>query len=200
MCSTGSGFEEGDMIGLFALAVLVAWVKLTQWFWRFWRIRRKEMIKTKIVFFDSVFTVGMLVWLSVFLWYTGGQRFYYDAKVKRLCAIGGGVKVYETVILPADKFDNWGEMNFYAQGGENALGPEYVYKNTHSYIRKGYPSIEKRHTQIYRRHDMRLIGEKITYSREGGGLPRPFGFSTYRCPEEDTSLFEKLFIMQKGDF
>lgn len=34
-----------------------------------------------------------------------------DAEVKRLCAIDGGIKVYESVRLPADKFDKWGSVH-----------------------------------------------------------------------------------------
>ncbi|UJP03539.1 MAG: hypothetical protein LZF85_03550 [Nitrosomonas sp.] len=36
-----------------------------------------------------------------------------DREVDRLCAIDGGIKVYETVVLPADKFDKSGRINFY---------------------------------------------------------------------------------------
>ena len=33
-----------------------------------------------------------------------------DAEVKRLCAIDGGIKVYEKVKLPANKFDQYGRI------------------------------------------------------------------------------------------
>ena len=32
-----------------------------------------------------------------------------DAEAQRLCAIDGGVKVYETVVLPPDKFNELGQ-------------------------------------------------------------------------------------------
>ena len=45
-----------------------------------------------------------------------------DDEVRRLCAIDGGIKVYETVTLPADRFDKYGQINFYRPTqGENAL-------------------------------------------------------------------------------
>ena len=31
-----------------------------------------------------------------------------DREVDRLCAIDGGIRVYETVQLPSDKFNKWG--------------------------------------------------------------------------------------------
>jgi hypothetical protein len=46
-----------------------------------------------------------LVWLAASFWYGGGAKIYYDAKAYRLCAIDGGVKVYETVKLPPEKFN-----------------------------------------------------------------------------------------------
>ena len=50
-----------------------------------------------------------------------------DREVKRLCAMDGGIRVYEKITLPADKFDQrYGQINFYdPTQGENALGPEY---------------------------------------------------------------------------
>ena len=33
-----------------------------------------------------------------------------DREVKRLCAIDGGIKVYETVKLPAERFDQYGQI------------------------------------------------------------------------------------------
>ncbi len=58
-----------------------------------------------------------------------------DAEVRRLCAIDGGVKVYETVKLPPDKFDKWGMVNFYKPTqGENALGPDYVFCGGHVFL------------------------------------------------------------------
>ena len=50
-----------------------------------------------------------------------------DREVDRLCAIDGGIRVYETVTLPADKFNERGEIAFYRPTQkESALGPEYV--------------------------------------------------------------------------
>ena len=33
-----------------------------------------------------------------------------DREVKRLCAIDGGITVYETVKLPAERFDGYGQI------------------------------------------------------------------------------------------
>ncbi len=69
--------------------------------------------------------VSSIVYVTFF-----SEKARLDREVERLCAIDGGVKVYETVTLPPDKFDKkYGQINFYRPTqGENALGPEYIFK------------------------------------------------------------------------
>jgi len=136
---------------------------------------------------------------------SGPSKSELDAEVKRLCAIDGGVKVYETVALPADKFNQWGQINFFlATQGENALGPEYLVKEGTNYllgseIKK--PVIRRFHYQVFRRSDGKLLGESITYGRTGGDLPGPWHPSSFICPENRESVLKSVFIKSnsKGD-
>ena len=131
-----------------------------------------------------------------------------DREVDRLCAIDGGVKVYETVELLPDKFDRkYGQINFYdPTQGENALGPEYIYKwNTH-YYKKGHPvsqgaqetAMRRDHVKIIRKSDMKLMGEVVKYHRAGGDLPGPWMPSSYHCPSvleaNEGVLMSEIFI------
>ena len=112
------------MSGLYALGVIVLWIALNFGFCKAWRRSRQGAGQNRRTV-DIVFAVFALAWLSISFWYGGGRKFYYDAEVRRLCAIDGGVKVYETVKLPADKFNQWGQVNFYKPDqGESALGSE----------------------------------------------------------------------------
>ncbi|PXW81013.1 hypothetical protein C8R34_1403 [Nitrosomonas sp. Nm84] len=131
-----------------------------------------------------------------------------DREVDRLCAIDGGVKVYETVQLPPDKFDKkYGQINFYRPTqGENALGPEYIYQWDIHYYKKGDPAsqgahetvMKRDHLRITRKSDMKLLGEFVLYSRGGGDLPGPWMPSSYRCPNameaSSGKLMHKIFI------
>jgi len=104
---------------------------------------------------------------------SGPSKTQLDVEVDRLCAIDGGVRVYETVALPSDKFDKWGQINFYRPTqGENALGTEYVFKREIYYYKQGNPDLFRLHTQVYRRLDGKLLGESVFYKR-GGGLTWP---------------------------
>jgi len=126
----------------------------------------------------------------------GPSKSDLDDEVRRLCAIDGGVKVYETVKLPAEKFNQWGQVNFYRPTqNENALGPEYVFKWELKFLREGNPSLRRSHYSVLRQSDHKLLGESISYSRGGGDIPGPWQPSSFSCPEiaGDVPLLTKIF-------
>lgn len=130
-----------------------------------------------------------------------------DAEVKRLCAIDGGIKVYETVKLPAEKFNQWGQINFYRPTkNEGALGAEYIFKDKVDYYRKGDPDagtgesmMARSEYQVIRRLDGKLLGQTVLYGRRGGDLPGPWHPSSFSCPEPneagDIALLKKIFVI-----
>jgi len=144
---------------------------------------------------------------------SGPGKAELDAEVKRLCVIDGGVRVYETVRLPPDKFNQWGQINFYKPTqGESTLGPEYLYKWDIHYYKKGEPavngaqeiSMRRDQIQITRRSDMKLLGEVVMYHRAGGDLPGPWMPSSYHCPDvleaNSAILMNKVFTKSiEGD-
>lgn len=109
-----------------------------------------------------------------------------DVEVSRLCAIDGGVKVYEMVTLPPEKFNKYGQINFYRPTqGENTLGPEYIYKWEKHYYKQGEieeAAMWRDYIKIIRRSDGKLLGESISYSRRGGDIPGPWHPSSFSCP------------------
>ncbi|MBP6057982.1 MAG: hypothetical protein KA524_06160 [Nitrosomonas sp.] len=131
-----------------------------------------------------------------------------DREVDRLCAIDGGIRVYETVQLPSDKFNKWGEINFYkpTQKIEDTLGPEYIYQWNMHYYKKGDPvsqgaqeiAMRRDHIKIIRGIDMKLLGEFVKYHRAGGDLPGPWMPSSYHCPDRskanESLLLKDVFI------
>lgn len=149
----------------------------------------------------------LLIVLSIVYVTFFSEKARLDREVDRLCALDGGVKVYETVALPPDKFNKWGEINFYkpTQKIEDTLGPEYIYHWDTHYYRKGDPatqgaqetSMKRDHIKISRKSDMKLLGEFILYRRGGGDLPGPWVPSSYRCPGSEVnevSLMKQVFI------
>ena len=130
----------------------------------------------------------------------GCEKARLDQQVKELCAKDGGIKVYETVKLPPDRFDQWGMVKPYdPTQGENALGSDYVFKWNLYYYREGNPSLHRSHFQVIRRSDGKILGESISYSRGGGDLPGPWQPSAFSCPEGpnnagDVPLLTSIFV------
>jgi hypothetical protein len=116
-----------------------------------------------------------------------------DAEVRRLCAIDGGIKVYETVKLPPEKFDKYGNVTIPAQDSAKPED-EYFYEHEMIHYREGNPSLSKEHFKIIRRSDGKVLGESIRYWRGGGDLPGPWHPSSFSCPPTaqpglETSIF-----------
>lgn len=186
------------MSALYLLGIFIIWSAMSGLIWKLWRSSRKK-VGTKRIFVDMAFAVVLLVWLTISFWYGGGRKYYYDAEVERLCAIDGGIKVYETVKLPPEKFNEWGQVNFYSPTqGEDALGPDYVFVSDTSYYRKGNPQIARYDIKIVHRSDNKLLGETISYGRGGGDIPGPWHPSSFTCPEISEAgreaLFKQVFI------
>jgi hypothetical protein len=192
------------MLGLLVFGAMGLWALLTclmlaYLLRRIWRGRREKPgpdWRSK----PAIYGLFVLAWLVGFFWYGGGQNFYYDAKVNRLCAIDGGIKVYETVKLPPEKFNEWGHINFrrYTQG-ENSLGPEYIFKREEKHYRKSNPELIRYHYEVIRRSDGKNLGETTLYQRGGSDLLRLLLLSSsYECPSTndsgDGTLLNRIFI------
>ena len=148
---------------------------------------------------NLVVVVSVAVFVGL-LWLAAGEKWWLDYQVRELCAKDGGVKVYETVMLPPERFDKqWRFINFYKPTqGENTLGMEYLFKRNQHFYREGDPEMSRIHYQIFRRSDGKLLGETILYGRGGGDLPGPWHGSSFTCPEHAEAginvLLQKMFI------
>lgn len=120
-----------------------------------------------------------------------------DDEVRRLCAIDGGIKVYETVRLPASRFDKWG--NFEVRDSQHlSNADEFVLEWDVIYLRKDNPTLLRSHHKIIRRADGKLMGQSVMYARGGGDFPGPWHDSSFSCPEpsKQTSLESSIFVKE----
>ena len=119
-----------------------------------------------------------------------------DAEVRELCEKDGGIKVYETVKLPVERFTKQGSI-YIPDKSMSKKGDEYYYKSSTHYLKKGYTDLYRIHTKLYRALDNKLLGEIITYSRRGGDVPGPWHASSFRCPQiTDNDLNKQVFIKE----
>ena len=122
-----------------------------------------------------------------------------DAEVRRLCAQDGGVKVYEQVTLPSERFDDHGSITFYYRMSKEPLGPDYHFETQIDYYRKGSPEMWRNQYRVIRLTDGKVLGESVSYGRRGGDLPGSWDDSSFQCPDhaEDSSLLKQVFVKAK---
>jgi len=118
-----------------------------------------------------------------------------DAEVRRLCEKDGGIKVYETVKLPAERFNEYGQIRI---PYKEITKPEddYYYESLRTFLETGYTQVWRSHIKVYRNTDKKIIGEAISYARRGGDVPGPWHSSSFRCSEEAglNNLKNQIFI------
>ena len=119
-----------------------------------------------------------------------------DAEVRRLCAIDGGIRVYEQVKLPAERFDQWGNVGISSKLSAKPLD-EYYYDNETTYLQVGNPSLRRSHTRLVRRSDGKVLGEAVSYHRVGGDVPGPWHPSSYACPKPAELNLEKAIFVRE---
>ena len=120
-----------------------------------------------------------------------------------MCAVDGGVKVYEVLELPATKFDRSGVINMkIAANGDFIVGDDYLLTHEIKLIRRANPKIWRDQFHVYSLESTKMIGESKTYSRSGGGLIGPWHPSSYGCARDygNSELLRRLFMDSKqGD-
>lgn len=131
---------------------------------------------------------------------SGPSKAELDAEVRRLCAIDGGVKVYETVKLPLGLLDKYGAIQIPSKARAKP-SDEYYYDWTVTYITKGkpedgVPDLARSHFKLHRTSDNKLLGESVAYTRRGGDIAGPWHPSHFTCPSDSglTVLQNRVFI------
>ncbi len=162
-----------------------------------WLLRRIESL-----FLKGLVILGLLSFYSFFLWIAVGRNLWLDHQVRKMCAEYGGVKIYETVTLPRERFDKYG--NFHMMPCRFAKpGAEYCFESEDYYYRKSPESLLdsvdliRFNNKVIRLHDKKILGEDISFARRGGGLPVPWHPSAFSCPERPSGLFQSIFIMEE---
>jgi len=125
--------------------------------------------------------IGVLLLLMLLL--AGCEKDRLDEQVKVLCAKDGGVKVYEVVPRPRSEFSEFGSIaGFRPSLGEQALGPEYLFREEKAYLRTGDPQMTRTRYSIVRKTDGKVLGETVFYTRSGGEIPSPIYQKSFVCP------------------
>lgn len=128
-----------------------------------------------------------------------GMNYYYDEQVRKLCAIDGGIRVYETVSLPAAGFNQWGNPDIPSKRYAKSTD-EYYYETEVHYYRRGNPDLLRIRNWIVRRSDGKVLGDSITYVHSGPDLPMLPINPSFMCPAVDSkgkpNIEQSIFLKE----
>lgn len=152
----------------------------------------------------KVLLVSVLIvsgWLAKYLSESEMRRL--DKEVDRLCAVDGGVMIYETVRLPAESFHKEGKPLL--PYGRDDTGFGYFMKGFEQLV-AGTPdhlqgaSLKRWEMRVIRASDGKLIARSVWYNRSGGDWLRQF-FMVGRGKEcanaDEFNSFTKQVFLQE---
>lgn len=135
---------------------------------------------------------------------SGCEKYALDRRMEELCKKDGGIRVYETVKLPASMFDQYGSPvpGKPARAMEDRLGPDYQLVQDGVYLKQGNPvkgegQLRRDQWKIIRKSDQKLLAEAVRYGRSGGDFIALGHFSSNSCPLHlagDETVVRAVFI------
>lgn len=140
-------------------------------------------------------SIAFLVAVAVAVAGCTSEKDRLDAEAKRLCAIDGGIKVFETVTLPPEKFNQYGQPLI--PNGRDDMGFGYFRRGQETHLAGPHDSAKGanlgRYTwEIVRTTDGKVMSQGVVYGRSGGcfldGYIQGCGF---QCPQLEAWVLEK---------
>lgn len=152
--------------------------------------------------------IGILIFLLTFFLFPS-EKDRLDKQMAELCKADGGIRVYESVALPPEMFDSWGDPfpNWRQKKLEDRLGPDYRYIKEVVYLKQGDPFqffsagvLSRSSEKIVRRSDGKLLGMAIFYGRTGGEailLGHPSGKICPDLENPNSRLIRSVFLKNR---
>jgi hypothetical protein len=184
------------MFGLVAIVVLYCYVRLAIWLAK-WIAGKCESSKAKWIVRIAV--------TSVFVLIPTGDVIVGRIYLNHLCSTETGVKIYQTVELPAEYWDEQGRPKFFAANGfvdMKLLPNRYQWHNLDEPYVDSVIKIEKWRWQLMDKETKNILGERITYMRHFGWLnlfsPAPnigegCELDGQNEKEQEQNFFRKIF-------
>lgn len=157
-------------------------------------------IKHPILLAAGLVVAYMLFWPS--------EKDYLNAQMAELCKKDGGVKIYETVRLPAEMLNSAGNLIEIKHITKNYdYGTEYIVEYSGGYIwqekvidikkgdiQKDEGWLTRNELKVIRISDKKVLAEAIQYSRAGGdrwnaGMP-----SQAHCPDGPINIINAALL------
>jgi len=166
------------------------------------RRRGKSVSNQSFEMEDGSVKIAYVVWIASLL-LSGCEKIALDRRMEELCKKDGGVKIFETVTLPPEMFDQWGDPfpGWRGRKLEDRFGSEYRYVIEIVDIKQGDAlngegKLRRFATRIYRRSDSKLMGEAISYGRTGGDFIAFAHPTSKSCParQSESDVIRAVFL------
>ena len=148
--------------------------------------------------------LAVVVTACLLLALAGCERYALDREMQELCKKDGGIKVYETVTLPPEMFDQNGDPfpGWLARHESLRLGADYRLVQETVYLKQGDPlrgegRLVRSRVSVVRSADNKTLAEGILYGRSGGDFIVVDHFSSSSCPQRlglPRSVIHGVFI------
>lgn len=163
----------------------------------------QSMIRLRPKFWAAI---ALAVLLAIWLGVPTFNKWRADRLVDELCAKDGGINVYETVTLPKERFNKYGqpEIRFkdYMQPSDSLY---FSYEGKDLIGNSGGKDtselgVWRSVIRLHRRSDEKVLGETVQYSRRGGDPVGPWHPSSHGCPinASEWDLAKKVLVKQDG--
>lgn len=133
--------------------------------------------------------------------YVPGEKAYWDAKVRELCAKDGGVQILEKWHLSAQDLSLLrrikGKISVPVESVAPPDSPAYAVIKK-EYIRQSNPEVHRSEVTIVRRRDKAVLARSVMYGRFGGDFPSHAHPSSFACPDSRkiAADIQQVFIVE----
>lgn len=145
--------------------------------------------------------LGLIV---LYLLFWPSEKDHLNAQMAEMCRKDGGVKIYETVKLPSDAFNQWGGLK---TPKNLKRGNDYVVQITDVFemstevqvikdgnLQKGEGRLDRQHRKLLDTRTNTLLAEGVFYNRAGGDRWSPGMHSQSGCPENPVNIINEVFL------
>ena len=141
----------------------------------------------------------LVILLLPLLLLAGCEKDALDRQMQELCKKDGGVKVFEKIKLPPERFDDSGKIKRLLQPDGSAVSydknfePDYKIESSTHIIKDGDPikgqgKLVRYEYKLIRTYDNKIMAISVSYSRIGGDFIIIDHWSSSECPNKGESL------------
>ena len=150
---------------------------------------------------NNYIRVAIIVLFTLWFGIPTFNKWRADKLVDELCAKDGGIKVYETVTLRKERFNQWGQFDVWDRPHMKPNDEYYSIWKTKDVVGSSGSSdilsltVFQSSFWVYRLSNQKLLGESVAYARRGGDAIGPWMPSSYSCSKTAQSdLINQIFL------